>query len=183
MQQDRYCRRCGQELQPEDRFCAGCGRPVHATAQVPTPEADLSVPPLPPQQAEAIAQPSRTTEQAAAPSPQPQQRLPWIWSQYKWRIFLFLGCVIFVSVLDAAADPASAEGSLAESVGFVIGFASASSLSYLLIFIPIWLALGGLVYLVARLLGRKPRFFQVVFSWWVTVAVVTPILLFGLLSL
>ena len=48
MQQDRYCRNCGQELQPEDRFCANCGRPVQETAAVPTPEADVPVP-LPPQ--------------------------------------------------------------------------------------------------------------------------------------
>jgi hypothetical protein len=178
VQQDRYCRSCGQELQPEDRFCAGCGRPVHATAQVPTPEADVPVPP-PPKQAEAIAQPTQATEQTAAPSPQLQQRPLWRWSQYKWKIFFFLGCVIFVSVLEAVADPASAEGSLAESVGFVIGFASASSLSYLLIFIPIWLALGGLAYLVARLLGQKTPFFRMVFDWWVTLVVVIPILLVG----
>ncbi len=50
MQQDRYCRSCGQELKPEDQFCAGCGRPVHTTAHVPTPEADVPFPP--PQQAE-----------------------------------------------------------------------------------------------------------------------------------
>src|SRR5215211_6608185 len=46
---DRYCRNCGQELQPEDRFCGNCGRPVHATAHVPTLEADVSVPPQAPQ--------------------------------------------------------------------------------------------------------------------------------------
>ena len=63
MQQDRYCRNCGQELQPEDRFCANCGSPVHATTTVPTPEADVSVPPLP--QAEPDPQPPQTAEQAA----------------------------------------------------------------------------------------------------------------------
>src|SRR5215217_3054233 len=51
MAKDRYCRKCGQEAQPEDQFCGNCWRPVHATARVPTPEADVSVPP-PPQQAE-----------------------------------------------------------------------------------------------------------------------------------
>jgi hypothetical protein len=30
---------------PEDRFCANCGRPVQETAAVPTPEADVPVPP------------------------------------------------------------------------------------------------------------------------------------------
>ena len=61
MQQDRYCRSCGQELQPEDQVCAGCGKPVHATAQVPTPEADVPVPP--PQQFVTSAQPSLATGQ------------------------------------------------------------------------------------------------------------------------
>jgi hypothetical protein len=63
----RYCGNCGNELDPEDRFCQYCGRPVHQTAQVPTPEADVPVPP-PPQQ-EAGTQP---LEQADA-----QPRQPW----------------------------------------------------------------------------------------------------------
>jgi hypothetical protein len=174
VQQDRYCTNCGQELMPEDQFCAGCGRPVHTTARVPTPEADVSVPP-PPQQAEASPQPPQATERTAAPSPQPQQRPPWRWSQYKGPIFLFLSSVIVSSLLVAIADPSTA----GERVVYVLAFAFGSSLNFLLTFRPIWLALGGLVYLVARLLGRKPRFFQVVFSWWVAVAVVIPILLVG----
>jgi hypothetical protein len=44
---DRYCRNCGDELNPDDRFCPSCGRPVHQTAHVPTPEADVPVPPTP----------------------------------------------------------------------------------------------------------------------------------------
>ncbi len=182
MQQDRYCRNCGQELKPEDQFCAGCGRPVHATARVPTPEADVSVPP-PPQQAEASPQPPQATERTAAPSPQLQQRPPWRWSQYKRPILLFLGSVIVSSLLIAVASPTTAGGSLVETGIYVIAYAVGSSLISLLTLIPIWLALGGLVYLVARLLGRKPRFFQVVFNWWVTLAVVIPILLIGLTSL
>lgn len=42
---DRYCRYCGHELRPDDRFCTGCGRAVHATAHVPTSEADVPAPP------------------------------------------------------------------------------------------------------------------------------------------
>src|SRR5215213_234827 len=53
---ERYCSNCGQELRPEDRFCSNCGRPVHLAAQVPTPEADVSVPP--PQQARRLDEPS-----------------------------------------------------------------------------------------------------------------------------
>jgi Glucodextranase, domain B/zinc-ribbon domain len=47
----RYCGNCGNELDPEDRFCQNCGRPVHQTASVPTPEADVPVPPPPQQEA------------------------------------------------------------------------------------------------------------------------------------
>jgi hypothetical protein len=182
VQQDRYCRSCGQELRSEDQFCAGCGRPVHATARVPTPEADVPVP-RPLQQAEAGPQPPQATEQTAAPSPQLQQRPLWRWSQSKRPIFLFLGSVIIASLVIAASDPASAQGGLVESVAFVIGYALASGLSLVLIFTPIWLVLGGLVYVVARLLGKKPTFFRAVFDWWVTLAVIIPILLNGLATL
>jgi hypothetical protein len=41
----RYCTNCGAELGEEFRFCHNCGRPVHETAAVSTPEADVSVPP------------------------------------------------------------------------------------------------------------------------------------------
>ena len=44
---DRYCGNCGQELGVEARFCPSCGHPVHEVAHVPTPEADVPVPPLP----------------------------------------------------------------------------------------------------------------------------------------
>src|SRR5215204_6527531 len=74
----RYCGNCGNELDPEDRFCQNCGRPVHQTAQVPTPEADVPVPP-PPQQEEAGEQPFG---QADA-----QPREPWTTRQYA------LGCL------------------------------------------------------------------------------------------
>jgi hypothetical protein len=167
---------------PEDQFCAGCGRPLHTTARVTTPEADVSVPP-PPQQAEASPQPPQATERTAAPSPQLQQRPTCRWSQSKWPIFLFLGSVIVSSLLVAVAAPSNTGGSLLETVVYVIAYAFGNCISSLLIYVPLWLALGGLVYLVARLLGRKPRFFQVVFDWWVTVAVVILILLVGLTSL
>lgn len=49
---DRYCGNCGQELGTGNRFCPGCGRPIHETAVVPTPEADVPVPPLPVTEAE-----------------------------------------------------------------------------------------------------------------------------------
>lgn len=59
----RYCSNCGQELGDEAvQFCPNCGRPTHATAHVPTPEADVPVPPPPGQQAAGGTTP-----------PQPQQ--------------------------------------------------------------------------------------------------------------
>ena len=42
----RYCGNCGHELSVEDQLCPSCGTPVHQTARVPTPEADMPVPPL-----------------------------------------------------------------------------------------------------------------------------------------
>ena len=44
----RYCSNCGQELgDPGQQFCPNCGSPVHRTAHVPTPEADVPVSPAP----------------------------------------------------------------------------------------------------------------------------------------
>jgi WD40 repeat protein len=54
---DRYCTNCGHELAEGDRFCPNCGRPLHRTAHVPTPEADVPVPPPPHQRAEGTAPP------------------------------------------------------------------------------------------------------------------------------
>jgi predicted nucleic acid-binding Zn-ribbon protein len=44
---DRYCTNCGHGLNADSRFCPNCGRPVHEVAEVPTPEADVDVPPPP----------------------------------------------------------------------------------------------------------------------------------------
>ena len=179
-QPHRYCSNCGQELLQEDRFCAGCGRAVHATAHVPTPEADVPVPPPPPQ-AENVTRPPQTAERAASPPSQPQQRHSGIWGQFKWQILLFFGSVIVASLLSADANPNAA--SAAENAGFIIGGTIVNGGSLLLNYVPIWLALGGLVYVIARLLGKKPPFLRVVFDWWVTIVVVVPILLSGLLLL
>ncbi len=60
---NRYCSNCGHELNEDSRFCPSCGRPVHETAHVPTPEADVPVPP-----------PPQTGGTCAAVSGQPAQR-------------------------------------------------------------------------------------------------------------
>ena len=52
---DRFRRNCGHELSQGDKFCPNCGRPIQETAHVPTPEANIPVPP-PPLQAGATPQ-------------------------------------------------------------------------------------------------------------------------------
>jgi hypothetical protein len=44
---ERHCSNCGHELRPEDQFCPNYREPVHRTARVPTPEADVPIPPVP----------------------------------------------------------------------------------------------------------------------------------------
>ncbi len=64
---NRYCSNCGHELSEDSRFCPSCGRPAHETAQVSTPEADVSVPPPPQQQGWGTATPP-TQQAGGAPS-------------------------------------------------------------------------------------------------------------------
>jgi hypothetical protein len=90
-----YCGNCGNELDPEDQFCQNCGRPVHRTASVPTPEADVPVPP-PPQQ-EAGTQPLGQAEA--------QPRKPWTTGR------LALGCLgVFFVVFVVGAGLAALAG-------------------------------------------------------------------------
>ncbi|MBA4117051.1 MAG: zinc ribbon domain-containing protein, partial [Rubrobacter sp.] len=97
----RYCSNCGHELNPEDQFCSNCGRPVHQTASVPTPEADVPVPP-PPQQ-EAGAQPLGQAEA------QPRRR----WTTGR----LVLGCLGVFFVLFVISACLAVWQPLAESGG------------------------------------------------------------------
>jgi hypothetical protein len=63
---DRYCGNCGHELREENRFCPNCGRPVHETAHVPTPEADVPVPP--PLQAEGTVESPPQQDRSTRPT-------------------------------------------------------------------------------------------------------------------
>jgi hypothetical protein len=71
---ERYCSNCGQQLLLEEQFCPNCGRPAHETAHVPTPEADVPLPPPPQAETGGIASPP--PEQAGAPPPQGQPEVP-----------------------------------------------------------------------------------------------------------
>jgi uncharacterized membrane protein len=68
--ENRYCRNCGHELGMEDRFCPNCGQPAHETAHVPTPDADVEVPPQ-------GGQPSVGPAPQQAETP-PQQQGSWV---------------------------------------------------------------------------------------------------------
>ena len=70
---NRYCRNCGHELAENDRFCPNCGTPIQEAAHVPTPEADVPVPPPPGQQQAGEAAPP---QHAGAPQEGWRQRHP-----------------------------------------------------------------------------------------------------------
>jgi hypothetical protein len=67
----RYCSNCGHELRPEDQFCPNCGRPVHRTAQVPTPEANVPVPPPPQTGGTGAAAPEQPVQERGEPVTNP----------------------------------------------------------------------------------------------------------------
>ena len=59
----RYCTNCDAELREQDRFCPSCGRPVHETAAVSTPEADVFVPPAPHAAEDTSGHPARAEDE------------------------------------------------------------------------------------------------------------------------
>ncbi len=83
----RYCGNCGEELGTENRFCQNCGSAVRDTAYVPTPEADVSVPPIPQQQAG-----GPSDAQSSGPSEDPQ-------AEGRKRNPLLVGCLVIVGIL------------------------------------------------------------------------------------
>ena len=147
MAEDRYCRNCGQGLQPEDRFCGNCGRPVHDTAHVPTPEADVPVPPpIPP---------------AQASDPQPQEQPPgeerdatWWAMQLMVVVFLVLGIGETVQGMPATSS---------KSVGFQVGVGMAPAIVAVLVVAALILLLGGVYYATGRKQGVTFR--EAVFNW------------------
>jgi hypothetical protein len=112
---ERHCTNCGAELGEETRFCPSCGRPVHETAAVPTPEADVGIPPPPSQQP--TAQQGQGYGGAGstygAPAP-PRRRRTWLWV-----LIGAGGCliVILVAVLGFAGCTAALIGGAASGGG------------------------------------------------------------------
>ncbi len=116
---DRYCRNCGHELSPEDRFCPNCGRPAHETAHVPTPEADVSVPPPSPPGVwrrfkegwQGTGQPGTRFTDPPPPRPGSEQHQPGVWTGVKLGCGMFIvlpllllgGCAACAAILGAAS--------------------------------------------------------------------------------
>jgi hypothetical protein len=101
----RCCTKCGAEIRQDDSFCGKCGRPVHETAVVATPEADVPVPPLPDQQQTGGTTPNNAPTGAAPRQPSLVVRL-------------FIGCAglfvlgfLFVGCLAALGGGGESEGS------------------------------------------------------------------------
>jgi hypothetical protein len=163
VQQDRYCRNCGQELQPEDQFCAGCGRPVQANARVPTPEADVPIPP-PPQQAEDRPDPPQAPQaQSSEEVVQSTNRGP-MWGMLA--VFLVMG--IGAPVRQIPARAASMDIGSLISTGLVLGIVS------LVIPATVVLLFGGVYYVTARKDGVTFR--EAIFNW--PLVIVTSIVAF-----
>jgi hypothetical protein len=163
MQQDRYCRNCGQELQPEDQFCAGCGRPVQANARVPTPEADVPIPP-PPQQAEDRSVPSQAPQaQSSEEEVRSTNRGP---TRAMLVVFLVLG--IGETVQEMPTAPAG------KGIGYQIINGLAIGIVSLVIPATLILLLGGVYYVTGRKQGVTLR--EAIFNW--PLVIVTSIVAF-----
>ena len=157
MQQDRHCRNCGQALQTEDRFCANCGRPVHATATVPTPEADVSVPP--PEQAEDRSVPSQAPH--TRPGAGRVHTAPSIVGPVWGMSAVFLVELVVVTVQRMPADPAGKD--LGDQIGDQIGTGLGWAISALLVTAAIILVVGAIYYAISR--KRGVTFREAVFNW------------------
>lgn len=151
MQQERYCRSCGQELRPEDQFCANCGRPVHATAHVPTPEADDTFPP-PPQQAQDGSVPPQ--------APQTQSSEELVRSATRGPAWGMLAVFLVLGIGETVQGMPNSSG---RSVGFQIGFGMGPAIGMTLAVATLILLLAGVYYVTARKDGVTFR--EAVFNW------------------
>lgn len=174
-QQDRYCRNCGQQLLLEDRFCAGCGRPVHHTAHVPTPEADVPVPPPTPDEGGVSSPQQQQPRQSGFWDQKQQPRQPGLWDQIKRPMFWFVGSLLVASVIGAALDPTNygEPGMTGAAVaGFFVGGIIIRLIAKLFIFAPLLLVLGSVFFVVASVRGSNLHFLRALFNPQMMVIVV-----------
>jgi zinc-ribbon domain len=90
---NRYCSHCGYALPDDSRFCPNCGKPTQTTAHVPTPEADVPVPPPPGQRAWGTATPPPGQAYALTQERSPAFRL-FVGSAIVIVVLLLLGAVL-----------------------------------------------------------------------------------------
>jgi hypothetical protein len=152
---DRYCRNCGQELQPEDQFCGNCGRPVHATAHVPTPEADVSVPA--PQQVADRSVPSQAPHtRSSEDQVQTTPRGP-VWPMLAMlAVFLVLGIAETIQGMPATST---------KDLGFRIGVGIGGAIVSALVTAAIILVVGVIYYAFENKQGQGVTFREAVFNW------------------
>ena len=158
MQQDRHCRNCGQELQTEDRFCANCGRPVHATAPVPTPEADIPVPP-PPQAEDRSAPPQAPQTPPGEAEPGRGQDAPI--GPILGMVAVFLVLWVGVTIQERPPDPPGKDWG--DKIGYQIGAGGVHAFQTTTRVGAIIVALGGVYYLTGH--KRGVTFRKGVFNW------------------
>jgi len=146
--EDRYCRSCGQELESEDQFCGSCGRPVHATAHVPTPEADVPVPP-----------PPQVEDNPVPPGSGRAQTAPWgpVWGMVAVFLVLWVG----VTIQERPSDPPGKD--LGDQIGYQIGAGIVPALRVTTRVGAVLVALGGVYHLTYRKQGVTFR--EAVFNW------------------
>ena len=101
---DRYCGTCGQELSEDNRFCPNCGRPIQETSHVPTPEADVPVPPPPRQGWQTATPPPR---QATAPPRERSTTYRFIVVAAIVVVLLLLGAVVAAVVVAGGSSQLS----------------------------------------------------------------------------
>lgn len=109
----RYCRNCGHELRSNDRFCTGCGSPVQQTAQLPTPEANVPVPPPShQQQSESYPQQASSSDRGAGR----------VRTSYYWIAFVVLTILVLM-----AGDNGTAAGFIGVVISTVWVYRDAKS--------------------------------------------------------
>ena len=123
---NRYCSNCGHELSQEAQFCQNCGSPAHQTARVPTPEADVPVPPLPGQQQAGESGPPPT--QQASASPQRRSTASKLFIGCAGLVvvsFLVVGCFGVLVVAGGVSQQSASSGNDDQSEEFMSGQAPA----------------------------------------------------------